>query len=466
MSTQSPAAPVKKGDVLAGKYRVEKVLGAGGMGIVVAARHIELNTLVALKFLLPEMLTDGEAVERFSREARAAVRLKSEHAVRVLDVGKLKSGAPFMVMELLAGQDLGQRLEGGTELPIAEAVDHILQATQAIAEAHGLGIIHRDLKPRNIFLTRHADGRMLAKVLDFGLAKSVNAMSGGEKALTRTSAIMGSPQYMSPEQMRAARHIDMRTDIWSLGICLYELLTHTLPFDAPTLPEVCALVLTATPQPPEERRRDIPPALSQIILRCMEKDIERRFRDVGELAVALERFGSAASSGAGVRTRSVLASSAGQEVYDLSSLPPPATDSTVTDSTVSDTRTAASFDSKPVRTRMLTKAAVGATTFAIVLGVAGLVALPPLLDRTRKSDAPQESPGVARVVDPPLPSVTPPVRPPVVPEAPPAPPPSAAGSAARQPLPPPKKPMAPVSPKTLPFDAGAPVAPRPVTTTF
>jgi serine/threonine protein kinase len=461
VSTQSPVAPVKKGDVLAGKYRVEKVLGAGGMGIVVAARHIELNTLVALKFLLPEMLTDGEAVERFSREARAAVRLKSEHAVRVLDVGKLKSGAPFMVMELLAGQDLGQRLEGGGQLPIAEAVDHILQATQAIAEAHGLGIIHRDLKPRNIFLTRHADGRMLAKVLDFGLAKSVNAMSGGEKALTRTSAIMGSPQYMSPEQMRAARHIDMRTDIWSLGICLYELLTNTLPFDAPTLPEVCALVLTATPQPPEERRRDIPPALSQIILRCIEKDIERRFADVGELAVALEPFASAASSGAGTRTRSVLASSAGQEIYDLGSLPPPATDSTV-----SDTRTAASFDSKPVHTRMLTKAAVGATTFAIVLGVAGLVALPRLLDRARKSEAPQESIGVARVVDPPLPSATPPVPAPVVPEDPPAPRPSAPGSTARQPLPPPKKVPAPVSPKAQPFDAGAPVAPRPVTTTF
>jgi serine/threonine-protein kinase len=364
--------PVKPGDLLDGKYRVERVLGAGGMGVVVQARHVDLNTRVAIKFMLPDALNDQESVERFHREARAAVRLRSDHTARVLDVGRMKNGAPYMVMEFLIGQDLGQIVEASGPLPITSAVEYLLQACEAIAEAHAIGIVHRDIKPRNLFLTKRIDGRPLVKVLDFGLAKTIDHTQ--DRALTRTTAVMGSPQYMSPEQMRATRSVDGRTDIWSLGVCLYELVTGSVPFDAATVPELCALVLKDPPPPPIERRADLPSALSALILKCLEKDPSLRFPDVAAFAEALEEYGSVAARGAASRVRHVLTTT--PRVADSEAPPPPGLDAnaiSVRFDTNAETRTAATFDSRPKKETRGGWIWVGAATAALtVVGVVGL----------------------------------------------------------------------------------------------
>jgi serine/threonine-protein kinase len=291
------------GDVLGGKYRVERVIGRGGMGIVVAARHLALHQIVAIKVLPDEQAKDVESVARFLREARAVVRLKSEHAIKVTDVGRRKSGAPYFVMELLEGEDLDMLVTRGP-LPVADAVDYVLQACEAVAEAHALGIIHRDLKPRNLFLSLRRDGKRIVKVLDFGLAKPVGAFAAG--GLTATSAVLGSPHYMSPEHMRATRDVDHRTDVWSLGVCLYELLTRRMPFEADTVPVLCALVLKDQPKPVTYHRPDVPEGLAQIVARCLEKAPSSRFADERELAAALEPFGSPESRGASARIAAVL----------------------------------------------------------------------------------------------------------------------------------------------------------------
>jgi serine/threonine-protein kinase len=256
-------APVQKGDLLAGKYRVDRVLAAGGMGVVVAAHHIHLDEKVAIKFLLPHMLGDGETVERFGREARAAVKIKSEHVARVSDVGTLEDGAPYIVMEYLEGADLAAWLAERGPLPVEQAVEFVLQACEAMAEAHGLGIVHRDLKPANVFVIRRPDGALSVKVLDFGISKTTGiAGSRGDAAMTKTSALMGSPLHMSPEQMRSSRDVDSRSDIWSLGVILYELLTGSPPFTADTMPELVLRVVQGAPPAPLRRRRpDAPPAL-------------------------------------------------------------------------------------------------------------------------------------------------------------------------------------------------------------
>ena len=292
----SMAAGVREGDVLAGKYRVERVLGAGGMGVVVAAHHIHLDEKVALKFLLPEALGDSNAVARFAREARNAVKIKSEHVARVFDVGTLETGAPYMVMEYLNGVDLAGWLRQRGPLPFEEAIDFVLQAGEAIAEAHALGIVHRDLKPANLFCIRSADGRPTVKVLDFGISKMTGvSASSPHMSLTKTASLMGSPFYMSPEQMEATRDVDARADIWALGVILHELLTGTVPFDGETVPEVAVKVGTRAPPPLRDFRPDAPEGLQAVIFRCLEKDRQRRYPDVSELAVALLPFGSGRS---------------------------------------------------------------------------------------------------------------------------------------------------------------------------
>jgi serine/threonine-protein kinase len=287
------AAGVREGDILAGKYRVERVLGIGGMGVVVAAHHIHLDEKVALKFLLPEALGNSEAVARFAREARAAVKIKSEHVARVIDVGKLENGAPYMVMEYLEGTDLAAWLEERGVMPPEQAVEFVLQACEAIAEAHALGIVHRDLKPANLFCVRRADGRLSVKVLDFGISK-ITATRGGAKrdvSTTRASALVGSPVYMSPEQMQASKQIDARTDIWSLGIILFELLSGRLPFEGEVVTDLAIKIAMADPLPLRGIRPEVSAGLERVVLRCLEKDPRRRFQDVGDLATALGNFG-------------------------------------------------------------------------------------------------------------------------------------------------------------------------------
>jgi serine/threonine-protein kinase len=279
--------------VIAEKYRVERVLGAGGMGVVVAARHLRLDQEVAIKFLSPDMLSEPTAVSRFEREARAAAKLQNEHVVRVFDVGTLPDGAPYMVMERLHGSDLSSRLQQSGNLGLEEAADFVIQACLALGEAHALGIIHRDIKPSNLFCVNTASQRVSVKVLDFGISKLTLNSTAFDGSITATATAIGSPNYMSPEQMRSANRVDARTDIWSLGIVLYELLTGRLPFRAETYPDLCLQIAGEPPAPPRSLRADLPEAFQGIILRCLEKNPELRFASVDELAEALLPFAPA-----------------------------------------------------------------------------------------------------------------------------------------------------------------------------
>jgi serine/threonine-protein kinase len=284
----------RAGDLVAGKYRVERVLGAGGMGVVLAAHHVGLDKMVAVKFLLPEMLAHQDVVGRFAREARAAARITSEHVARVFDVGTLEDGAPYLVMEFLDGIDLSKWLKDRGPLPTAQAVDFLLQGCEAVGEAHGLGIVHRDLKPANLFWTRRADGGPCIKVLDFGISKfsGLGDRSGSKMSFTRTAALVGTPFYMSPEQMESSKEVDGRSDVWALGVILFELLTDTVPFGGATLPEVCVKIATHSPPRIRSIRPDVPEGIEIAILRCLEKNREKRFDSVTDFASALAPFGT------------------------------------------------------------------------------------------------------------------------------------------------------------------------------
>jgi serine/threonine-protein kinase len=280
--------PVQCGEVFEDKYRIERVLGQGGMGVVVAASHLQLQRMVAIKFLLPEWVDNAELVGRFVREARAAAMLESEHVARILDVGTSSSGVPYMVMEFLKGQDLGDLVTNGGPLPPSEAASYVIQACDAIAEAHQRGIVHRDLKPANLLLTSKTDGSTVVKVLDFGISKIEK--EGAKTALTSVGAVMGSPLYMSPEQMRSAKKVDARTDIWALGVILFELMTARRPFEGDELPSVIAQVLSSPAPSMREFVPDINPDLDALVLRCLEKDVNQRVQTVGELVSSLQPF--------------------------------------------------------------------------------------------------------------------------------------------------------------------------------
>lgn len=272
---------IQPGEVIGGRFRVDRVLGAGGMGLVVAATHTELGHQVALKVLHDELATNPTIVARFLREAKAVATLRTEHVCRVFDVGRLDSGAPFIVMELLDGTDLTSAAL--KSVPMTIAVEYVIQACVALAEAHAVGLVHRDIKPPNLFVVRRPDGGPLVKVLDFGIAKAATA---AEAKLTHTTSTMGSPGYMSPEQIRSTRDVDLRTDIWALGVTLYQLLSARMPFGGTQLAEIAVAVMTAPPAP-----LSVDPKLEAIVLRCLEKEPERRFASVAELAVALMPFG-------------------------------------------------------------------------------------------------------------------------------------------------------------------------------
>ncbi len=292
-------AGIRPGDVIAGKFEVDRVIGSGGMGYVVAARHLQLGQMVALKFMRAEVCTP-DFKSRFLREARNTVRLKSRHVSRVLDVGALENGTPYMVMEYLEGADLSALLQKRGPLPAHEACEYILQACEAIAEAHGYGIVHRDLKPANLFLTKGQSGEPVLKVLDFGVSKLLDLGSDDDSGdprrdrldsvVTKATDILGSPSYMAPEQIVSARDADARSDVWSLGVILYRLMSGKPPFHAASLGELIQSIMHAPIPNLRDAKPDVPEGLEHVVARCLERDRAQRLGDVIELARLLAPY--------------------------------------------------------------------------------------------------------------------------------------------------------------------------------
>ena len=280
--------PARLGEVL-DKYRLERIVATGGMGVVVEATHLHLHQRVAIKFMSPLLAGDPSVVERFLQEARAAARLRSEHVARVFDVDTLPAGTPYIVMEFLEGEDMGAMLARRGWFPPSEAVECVLQACEAIAEAHLLGIVHRDLKPENLFHCERPDRLPFLKVLDFGVSK---LLPKGQVALQGRTAtgpftVMGTPQYASPEQLQCSAAVDERADIWALGVILYELIAGKPPFRATTLFELKAKVVGGPPQPLHELRPEVSPELSAVVIRCLAKEADNRYATVADLAESL-----------------------------------------------------------------------------------------------------------------------------------------------------------------------------------
>jgi serine/threonine protein kinase len=297
--TTSGLMPVQGGDgittgtLLDDRYLVGRIVGAGAVGIVFEAKNVELDEKVAIKCLRPEMLADKGMVGRFAREAKAAAALKSEYVASVFDVGTTPDGVPYIVMEYLDGKDLGTAVAETGPVSPRTAVEYALQVCEALAVAHAKGIVHRDIKPENLLLTERAGGMRIVKVLDFGISKT--ALTGSifknELPVVKTVNLMGTPLYMSPEQVRVSDSVDVRSDIWSLGMVIYEILTGETAFNGQSITEVCAAILEATPKSIDSLRTDLPPGLVDVIAKCLEKDVTRRYQNVAELALALMPFG-------------------------------------------------------------------------------------------------------------------------------------------------------------------------------
>ena len=325
-----PSTSIQKGVVVNGKYLVGNVIGEGGVGIVYEAQNLELDEKVALKCLRPEVLVDTAMVARFAREAKAAASIKSEYVATVHDVGTMQDGAPYMVMELLDGKDLGAVVQERGVLGPRASTEYALHVCEALAVAHAKGIVHRDIKPENLMLTERTGGMRIVKVLDFGISKA--ALTGSifrtDLPLVKTVNLMGTPLYMSPEQVRSSDTVDVRSDIWSLGMVLYELLTGTTAFSASSITELCAAILESSPQPIELHRKDLPSGLVDVIHRCLEKDPTRRYQNVAELAMALMPFGPKRARLNVERAVAVLqgAGMLDTGVRVLSTMPPPTPD--------------------------------------------------------------------------------------------------------------------------------------------
>jgi serine/threonine-protein kinase len=423
--SQAIAGVPQPGELLLGKYRVDKVVGVGGMGVVVAATHLHLADRFAIKFLLPESAKNPDIVRRFMREGQAATRIRSEHVARVFDVGTLENGSPYLVMEYLDGQDLAYTLQKVGPLAIGVAVDHLLQACEAIAEAHTLGIIHRDLKPSNLFVTRRPDGSPSVKVLDFGISK-ITTPGQEDMGLTKTSAVMGSPRYMSPEQMRSSRTVDARSDVWALGAILHELLVGRPAFNAETMTELCAQILQDVVPPLRQLRADVPEGVEAAVQRCLQKDPAARFEHIGELAHALAEHGSPQARHSAERITRVL-----QSAGISTSVARPA--SVAPSAPVARTGTSfAGTGSRERRNGGLFLALAGGAIFVVLAISVGVFLKMRGRDREHAGAA-SPSPPVERVEAPPV------KEPPKVMEVPPPPQPAA----------------------EAPKDAGAPLRPRP-----
>ncbi len=272
------------------RYKAVRVIGAGGMGLVVRAVHLIDGTEVAIKFLLPQFASSREAAQRFVREARAASKVPSAHITRVLDTGTSTELGPFIVMEYLEGDDLSRHIRTGFRASVTTGIDYVVQAADAIAHAHTVGVIHRDVKPANMFLVHDPGGAQLVKVIDFGISKVVEEVP---LEITKTSTLLGSGLYMSPEQMRSAKSVDHRTDIYSLGISLYELYTGTQPFVADSYPDLCIKVMMEPPVLLRSHRPDIPEELARAVAKAYARAPGDRYQSVPEFAAALAPWATA-----------------------------------------------------------------------------------------------------------------------------------------------------------------------------
>lgn len=395
--------PFNPGEILAGKYEVLGLIGVGGLGFVVAANHVELGEKVALKFLRPDAMANTEAVGRFSREARASVQIKSEHVARVFDVGTLEDGIPFIVMEYLEGKDLGVLVTEQGALPIRTTVEYVLQICEALAAAHARGVVHRDVKPENLFL-QAGHGVDVIKVLDFGISKVALTGSAFEhrQPLVRTTMAMGSPTYMSPEQIRASVDIDARTDIWSLGCVLYELLSGRPAFDAPSLTQITASILEQEPTSLRVVCPSAPPGLEAVVKQCLAKHPENRFQNVGELAIALFPYGSPRGRNSVERCCSLLRSAGIANLrFDLSSFFPPPSEAELIPLPSSPAASSTGFVESPVVASRL----VGGSgrKWPVLLGALGLAALIFVIVSMRKEAA---APPLAAELEPPAATAT------------------------------------------------------------
>ena len=271
------------GATVAGKYQIKRVLGQGGMGTVFLATHTLLDRPVALKILHPGTIEHPAAAQRLLREGRALARLRGEHIARVLDVEAPENGPCFLVLEYLDGEDLGAIIKHSGLLPVNVAVTYILEACEALTEAHAQGIVHRDIKPSNLFLTTLANGSPGIKVIDFGISKQTDQGA----VLTNSRSVIGSPCYMAPEQLRSSENLDARCDIWSLGVVFYEMLTGKLPHSATNVLELCASILESAPKSPRALRPEVPQAIDAAVRKCLARDPNERFASVGELAQSI-----------------------------------------------------------------------------------------------------------------------------------------------------------------------------------
>lgn len=305
---------VEVGRTILGKYRVEGLLGKGGMGVVARVVHLRLGEPMAIKMLRASVVKRPQFVHRFLREAKAAARLRSEHVCRVFDVGVLKNGAPYMIMEYLEGMDLSEHMRSHGLPQISVAVELLLQACDGLREAHDKGIVHRDIKPANFFVTQRSDGSPLIKLLDFGISKIQS--DDDEMELTSTKTTLGTPVYMSPEQLRSSKQVDARADIWSLGVIMYQLLSGKRPFEGETLSSLCMNIGMDEPPPLPDT---VPPELAAIVMRCLQKEPEKRFASVDELALALAPFvESAPSHSVSARRLTRMLTAAGSEATPIS----------------------------------------------------------------------------------------------------------------------------------------------------